>query len=60
MTSDEDKKKKQQEALDRLAELDQELNLIPHPHQTKFVRYGTGPGEYFEPVQDWRNRHERD
>lgn len=59
MTSDEDKKK-QQEALDRLAELDEELNLIPHPHPTKFVRYGPGPADYFEPVNDWRNRHERD
>lgn len=47
MTSDEDKKK-------------QEEKEPPHPHQTKFVRYGPGPADYFEPVQDWRNRHERD
>lgn len=47
MTSDEDKKK-------------QEEKELPHPHPTKFVRYGPGPADYFEPVTDWRNRHERD
>jgi hypothetical protein len=29
---------------------------IPYPHPTKFVRYGTGPGEYWEPVWFRRER----
>ena len=26
----------------------------PRPDLDKFVRYGPGPGDYFEPVNDWR------
>jgi len=33
--------------------------VIPFPHPTRFVRYGTGPGEYFEPV-NFRQERDRD
>jgi hypothetical protein len=32
---------------------------LPYPHQTRFVRYGPGPGEYWEPVY-FRQERDRD